>query len=339
MLSERILELLRKRREGTCSSLELQELDDWYASFDHLESETEKALFNDLAEEELIKFSIRTGIDAQLAQSSADPEGEMLVVRPLHPVRKWWKQFLAACVVILLIGGITFYKNPFLSGAITVSTKADEITRLVLPDSSVVWLKAGSRIRYNRKMRTGPARELFLEGEGFFDIAHHPSRPFIVHTSFLHIKVLGTIFNVRSNSQDQEVETTLFKGSVRIDQKDNTTGPVTLLPNQRAVYSKGSGLLKVSNLSSEKAIDKKEIPKPGVSMVFDEKPFEDLLAHMEQKFGVRIYIHNRSLLRCSVTADLEKESLTEILNLLKISYGISYSIYGRELFIEGTICK
>ena len=69
---------------------------------------------------------------------------------------------------------------------------------------------------------TGATREVRLEGEAFFDVVKQPDRPFIVHTSGIDIKVLGTAFNVKSYPEDKNVETTLYRGLVEVfRQKDS----------------------------------------------------------------------------------------------------------------------
>lgn len=332
MPSERIILLLAKRNEGLCTAAELQELDEWYASFSPLE--------NTVTSTDEIKRSLYSRIRSQLYLSHQNKELETTVPLRSQP----WLKLLAACVALLLVAGVIFYtvKSAQDKETIIVATSLNETTKVVLPDSSIVRLKPGSKIHYDSDLGNGSIRELYLEGEGFFKISHNTARPFVVHAGDLDIRVLGTIFNVKSEKNTPTVETTLFQGSVRIEKDNGTTQLLTLTPNQRAVYSKESQKIKVDNFPEfhEMVAGKAEsTPAKIVPMTFDERPMEELLAHLEGKFGVNIYIHNRSQLTCPVTADLEKENLDEILNLLKISYGIDYARYGTELFIEGSICN
>lgn len=344
MLSERIRELVGKRDKGTCSPAELQELETWYASHNYLESQIEASLSDNIEDAEQLKSSIYSGIREQLDLTSVTPGWEKPGGSSVSFVRRWWKQSLAACAVLLILAGIVLYEkqNALQGNTILISTKEGEARKVLLPDSSVVWLKPGSRIRYDHELGKRATRELFLEGECLFDIAHDASSPFIVHTQDLDIKVLGTVFNVRSERKNHIVETTLFKGSVRIEKRDGSRRLVTLTPNQRAVYSKESHHINVSKLPTagiEVGTGQDEKGFAGPSMVFDERPFTELLSQMEKKFDIKIYIQNRYLLTCPITADLEKESLSDILNLLKIGYGVDYTLYGKELFVEGKICN
>src|SRR5690606_37889089 len=96
---------------------------------------------------------------------------------------------------------------------------------LFLADGTKVWLNAASRISYGKNFGNGALRDVYLDGEAFFDVAHDPDKPFIVHTSSIQIKVLGTSFNVRSYAEDNTIETTLVQGKVRIEHPDQAGEP------------------------------------------------------------------------------------------------------------------
>ncbi len=341
MPSERIILLLEKKEKGSCNSSELQELENWYVSFAPLESKIEHSLEERTAETALLKSSIYSSIRSRLDVNDGSIVNEDSIAEPVPLFRQWWKRSFAACAVLLLIAGVVFYQNPVLlsPGTIAVSTKANETNKVLLPDSSVVWLKPGSQLRYSPNLNSGSLREVFLEGEGLFEISHNASRPFVVHVNSLDIKVLGTVFNVRAHRKDQTVETTLFEGSVRIEKNDGAAERITLTPNQQAVYSKKSQQIKISSMALAAAIAKVDMPVSSVPMIFDENSFTELLYSIEKKFDVTVYIHDRSRQSCLFTGDFEKESLIEILDLLKINYGIEYRLYGKEVFIEGAICK
>ncbi|HEX3935519.1 MAG TPA: FecR family protein, partial [Puia sp.] len=121
--------------------------------------------------------------------------------------RRSRRLFVAAATVITLTStGLFLYrgsphKAPILAAPAAqpseVATRNGSRTSLYLPDGTHVWLNAGSRITYNKNFGAS-AREVDLSGEAFFDVAHNPASPFIIHTSRIDIKVLGTSFNVKS---------------------------------------------------------------------------------------------------------------------------------------------
>ena len=100
-----------------------------------------------------------------------------------------------------------------------LSTKGSR-SRSLLPDGTTVWLNAGSKLYYENDFNG--TREVRLEGEAFFDVVKQTDRPFIVHTSGIDIKVLGTAFNVKSYPEDKTVETTLYRGLVQVFRQEDT---------------------------------------------------------------------------------------------------------------------
>ena len=85
----------------------------------------------------------------------------------------------------------------------------------MLADGTKVWLNSASRLIYPQSFM-GKERRVVLSGEAFFDVAHDAERPFIVETSRMNVKVLGTRFNVNDYDDNEEVSTTLVNGSVEI---------------------------------------------------------------------------------------------------------------------------
>ncbi|RKD89683.1 FecR family protein [Mangrovibacterium diazotrophicum] len=119
-------------------------------------------------------------------------------------------------------------------------------SKIVLSDSTVIWLNAGSRLIYPTTFK-GEKREVFLFGEAFFQVSKDKEHPFIISTNDLSIKVLGTQFNVSAYPEDQVVQTVLTEGRVSI--KKNKAGlfekEVVLNPGQMASFNKESSETKV----------------------------------------------------------------------------------------------
>jgi len=211
---------------------------------------------------------------------------------------------------------------------------------LVLPDGSKVWLNVDSKLTYTKDYKRANKREVQLEGEAFFDVVRNDSVPFIVHTaSSIRIEVLGTSFNVKSYNGDQTVETTLVNGKVSIDKLEKnglTVGNLILKPNQRAVYVKESKILNVEPVDAQNVSAWRHD-----NLVFDETPFTDVLAQLERWYDVRIHLmeDDGHALPCTLTANIQRESLEDVLKLLKTSHRIGYSIRDREVYIYGKPCK
>lgn len=115
---------------------------------------------------------------------------------------------------------------------------------VILSDSSKVWVNSGSKVIYPKTFK-GNKREVFLEGEAYFDIASDKQKPFIVNTSELHVRVLGTKFNV-DEEQGDYTRITLYEGSVEVTDGTNSK---TLVPNQMLTYEHTTGTMTVENIA------------------------------------------------------------------------------------------
>ena len=108
---------------------------------------------------------------------------------------------------------------------------------MLLPDGSTVWLNAGSRLTYDSLYGT-TLREVTLSGEAYFDVVKNPKKPFIIHTGKINIRVLGTVFNVKSYPEEQTIETSLIKGSIEVSFPSQPSKKIILKPNQKLIIDK-----------------------------------------------------------------------------------------------------
>jgi len=272
------------------------------------------------------------------------------VSRPFHfrgVSRQWVRVAAAITVVCLFVAGIFAYM-PYSADHLNSLPDAEpgmekrinpsgQKSVLFLTDGSKVWLNAASKIKYPKEFLDSDTREVYLEGEAFFDVAHDPEKPFIVHTSGLKIKVLGTSFNVKSYSDEKTIETTLLKGKVRIEQTDrngNRIGDVELKPNQTAIFHRESKIIKVREVVGENTASWKT-----EKLVFDEKPMDDVIVQLERWYNVKVHVEGKGKLGCKLTANIEGESLRDVLDLIEASHAIHYRIEGTNVYIEGKLCE
>lgn len=134
--------------------------------------------------------------------------------------------------------------NKVLSDMVQVFVPKGKRTQVHFNDGTKAWLNSGSKLIYPKKFED-KKRELFINGEIYLDVAKDSERPFIVNTSNMNIKVLGTEFNIRSYSEEYENSVVLVKGKVEIESTDKKQRE-TLTPNQAIFYK-------------DKKIEKKEV--------------------------------------------------------------------------------
>jgi transmembrane sensor len=303
---------------------------------------------HDLAEEEL--RSMRNGLLMALHAEREEHRDNMFFQSGgfSNTGRRWLKLAAAITIVPLVSAAVFFFMKGTDNQISSLPTEQEsgvekrvnpvgQKSVLFLSDGTKVWLNAASKISYIKDFTEQHTRDVYLEGEAFFDVAHNGDKPFIVHTSSIKIKVLGTSFNVKSYAEEKTIETTLVHGKVRIEQSDvrgNRIGDVELKPNQRAVFNKESKIINIKEVVADNSGSWKQ-----ERLVFEEEPIDNVILQMERWFNVRIHVENKGNLDCKLTASIEKESLEEVLKLIEASHNIRYTITGSQVFIEGKLCE
>jgi len=180
-----------------------------------------------------------------------------------------------------------------------------------LPDGSTVLLNEKSELRYlyGNSSEEG-LREVYLAGEGYFDIQHDASRPFLVHIGDLTVKVLGTAFNVKAYSGDNEVQIAVTRGKVQVSREDKSYGVIT--PDEQIVINTSTDEYEQSRVDTESVTSWK-----NNYLVIDNLDIEDAMQLIGNKYNVSIEINDKSLSKHRITATfLNHEDLDHVLMVL-----------------------
>lgn len=237
-------------------------------------------------------------------------------------------------IPFLLFSGAYLYKKLGTSEIVTVEfaelfVPNGEMRSLVLPDSSRVQLNSGSIIIYPKSF-SGNTRDVFLNGEASFNVAHNDEKPFIVKTSDMDVEVLGTVFNVSSYSTDSYTATTLESGRVNVHMKNGTSQSFILEPNDQIMLDRLTGN------SQKKTVDVENVMawKKGYLMV-DRMSITDIAKMLERKYDVTIYINSKIHDNQRITAKFKNnESLQESLFILQqLMENMQYKIEGNKVYI------
>jgi len=219
---------------------------------------------------------------------------------------------------------------------------------LILPDGSKIWLNAGSKFKYNRMFNI-KSREVFLDGEAYFDV-EKSKHPFVVHTSHLDILVLGTAFNVKSYSEDENIETTLVEGKIQIEQKESDR-PLYLKSRQKLTYYKTTNQFQTNQTISdnqpkeaiEVAEEKEVVPAKNIAieanvntdestswkdgeLIINNEPLEELAKKLERKYDIVFQFNSEELKKYSYSGTLRDFPLEQVLRALELTSPIKYSI-------------
>ena len=229
-------------------------------------------------------------------------------------------------------------------------------TQVILPDNSVVWLNSESRLEYSNGYGIAD-REVFLEGEGYFEVKTNPEQVFVVNTSGLRIKALGTTFNVKSYPADNTVETTLIEG--KVDLENITSGKpatiATLEPNQKVTYFKMTdevasqeredGIIReeaapakikdISPLLSNEEVDVSLVTSWTNNMIFfDHETFQNLAVRLERRFGVNIYFMDDDIKNLKFTGKFSDIIIEQVLAALQFASPFYYRLYDKDIYIS-----
>jgi len=191
---------------------------------------------------------------------------------------------------------------------------------VLLPDGSEVILNNCSKLEYTKDYGERQ-RPLYLDGEAFFNVAKNKKR-FIVQTEGIAVEVLGTRFNVSAFSNDNSIITTLEEGSIRIS--GGFPGKNSLLkPGEQAVFNKKGKSLEVKKVKPKDYITWKE-----GELNFINEHFTQIAIKLERRFGVKITIESQELYSGDhrYTGSFKEETLTQILDAIKLTTPINYEI-------------
>ena len=269
-------------------------------------------------------------------------------------------RYAAIFVVAFSLSGLLFY---FVgkSRMLNLNLSFSELTvpmgsraQFILPDGSVVTLNAGSKLNYDSRFGI-EERTVHLEGEGYFKVAKDTKRPFTVMTSCLNISALGTEFNIKAYQEEKTIETTLVKGSVRIEQLTDKIKKETMVlkPNQKLTFYKAdSKLFDVTEIADEKIKDKQEdlmseksikIPKLVTENVdvekviswkenrwiFEKQNLSQIAVELERKFDIDIVFESERLKTYRFTGTILAEPIEQVLEVMSISAPINFKLKGR----------
>ncbi|WP_075559705.1 FecR family protein [Parabacteroides timonensis] len=202
--------------------------------------------------------------------------------------------------------------------------------QIILPDSSRVWLNSGSVLIYPSTF-IGQTRDVYLSGEGYFEVEKNVEQPFIVKARTLNVEVLGTRFNILAYPEVKQIATTLEEGSVRVCLQDNDKQVYHLVPDEQLVYNIDSGIADIKQVVSADYSDWRE-----GGLFFDNYSFSDIIRILQRTYGVNVHLQTSIYNNNKITVHFNKdESLENIFMLLKeLIPGLEYQIDNKDIFLK-----
>jgi len=258
--------------------------------------------------------------------------------------RRRFLQWTAAAAVLIMIaaGGYLYRRSlpshPLQTAAADYTCKHGERKSFQLPDGTQVMMNAGSELSLNNSYGKN-TRDVFLKGEAFFEVQHNTAIPFIVHTSSMDVKAVGTAFNVRSYNDESKTEAVLIRGLVEVTLKKDNNRKLLLHPDEKVMWveNKTDNEAHVNASASPtivkpvKKLDNgsiKEVAWLQNSLAFDDETFEEIAAQLSRWYNVNIQFESDDLKQYHFTATFKREKIEQVLTILKATRKFSYRFTG-----------
>lgn len=244
-----------------------------------------------------------------------------------------WKSFrrIAAILVpILLIGGAWLYWG-FLK-PVKITTAYGEVKTVILPDQSVVKMNGNSSVRYAGNWGKDAPREIWLEGEAFFEVQHINKNDkkvsqyerFIVHSGPVNVEVLGTSFNIRNRRGRTDV--VLAKGKIKVDLDQKSNAAVYLKPADKFVYDQQLNLIRRSVTNTDVATSW----KTGKLQLTDAT-VNEVINYIEDNYGYQIHLSNQNMGKKQLEGVIFLDNLDDMLFALSTMLNVEVIKDGKKI--------
>lgn len=206
-----------------------------------------------------------------------------------------------------------------------IETDRGERTSVLLPDGSHIGLNADSKVIIPAGFPE-ESREIYLEGEAYFDVQSDKNKPFIVNSAHTFTRVLGTKFGVRAYNDEDRTHAVVEEGEVMVGYQHSDEGEVILKRNDLAKLSHNPSadidVQKVDNLDEY-------IGWRNGDLIFTNTPFDEVEKRLERWFDIELEIEDSTFYAKNLTASFKNEPLTEVLNVVSLSLDGEYQRDGR----------
>lgn len=281
--------------------------------FEKIKYVWEKAGINKKEEPDIEKAWMR--VHQEIRHNTGNKKKKLKILAPN------FQRIAAILVFAFSIGFITYHHyakvNNNETAWVEVKNNSDSIRKVELVDGTVLWLNGNSEIRYHKGYGT-KKREVYLEGEAFFEVVHNTQKPFIVYTENSITKDLGTSFNIKTDVSGG-VQVAVVSGSVSLSGIAHK--------NKKVVLKKGeTGLLSAQDQSLEKQLNENLnflAWKTG-RLSFNKTPLEEVCETLTKYYKTKIYLKNEELKQINLTANYDNKKLDEVLEIMKLTLDIQY---------------
>ncbi|WP_212003621.1 FecR family protein [Chitinophaga sp. HK235] len=320
MLEENQLNrLIEKYLAGDATAGEEALLDEWFEQW-HTPA-PEAAGTYDRA---FLREKIFSAVDARIKTS-----GRVIPIKR-NRIIKWG--MVASVVTAIVAGAGWWYKSGTqprkqISRLMELHTNSGQLLKVVLTDSSVVWLNASSQLQYPERFTDN--RTVYLQGEAWFDIHQDPLHPFIIESHGFRTKVLGTAFSIRSYAATGTYRVTVASGKVAVFKSADSSHIAYLTADQELRISGPEGTPQIRQVHAQIAAAWKD-----GSLSFEKDPLAEVVVSLQNRYGTSFLINSPRLKNIEISGRFDhKESLDDILKILSKVYGLHFKKQANGTFL------
>jgi len=233
------------------------------------------------------------------------------------PLYKTLTRVAAILIPLFIIAGGYYYYGSTKNSMTEITVAYGEDKHLFLPDGTEIWVNAGTTIKYPNEF-SSEERLVYLDGEAYFSVKKDESKPFIVRSKTLSVRVLGTRFNVKAYSGDEKAIATLTSGKVEVT--TDTKESKILNPNEQLIFNKATSAIDIVEVLSSET----DSWLTG-QLIFDNVPLKEILQTLERRFDITI--NNKTNIPDSklyAVKFLKNESLDEIMSIMEELAGFTH---------------
>lgn len=343
----RFKQLLARFYEGKCSLEELYELQAFLEK-PALYGPLEHQLFLELEQQDYpVKETFRNRQVFSRLQEQIKQKEQKTAHRPLSLFYRV-AQFAAAILLSFVLGGLAVYflqpekkEIPVTYAEVVAPLGAKSV--VTLPDQSVVWLNAGSKLKYSTGFNQ-TERHVFLEGEGYFQVEKNKHLPFTVDALGFLVEAVGTEFNVQAYKEEPVIETILVEGKVKLAHQSESIAENTYLnPNSRATFFKETDPA-LREGQPRLVINSNIDPRPLISwkddrFIFKSELLKDLVVVLARKYNFTFKFESDEVKNYRFTGTLEDETLQQVMQVIAVTSPISYTIDGKVVRIKKDLSR
>ena len=335
--------LIAKYLAGECSPEEKLAMEWWLEEYDNLLlfRQIEAAWKQEKEPENDPAFNLESGLSklhAKMAEQEHAAEGEISAGPRIFKISSW----MAAAGILLATGLgyllVSRHQDSRSTAGVAIETRtsgAKDIVSIELPDGTQVWLNKNSKIEYP-KVFDGDERQVYLQGEAFFEVVPNPDKPFIVKSDRISTRVLGTSFDVKAYNGDETASVSVATGKVEVSKEIEEGEPVRitqLTPEQELVINTKKdetyiNIVSVANIA----------PWHLGQLIFRDNTYDEVMQALQERFGKKI-VFKSNIGQCRVMASFNSNaSLNDVLKLLSMSNSFKYVIGKETVTVTGGTC-